>query len=155
MSLTSPPGGRRNPVVRIVLSFAVLGAALFFVIREGRPPKKVPVAPSFRSRTPSAEGSATFAWIPRYPGAQVQNIRTQETEQELIYGMEFVSSDAPTDITAYFERGLHAAAFTVETKRLGPDEINLHAEGSRGRSIDVGVDKVPSGSRVVVTAREK
>jgi hypothetical protein len=154
--MTNPQGQRGNPIVRIVLSLATLGCALYFVIQQGKPPKKEPVAPHFRSRTPSAEGSGSFAWIPRYPGAVVTNIRTQETEKELIYALDFQSSDAPADIASYYERGLRAAGFTVDTRKPTADETNLHAESiTSKRSIDIGIDKVQSGTLVSVTAKER
>ena len=153
MSITKPPARRGNPLVRVLLSLVMLGCALYIVIREGKPPKKAPVVPSFRSQTPSAEGSGSFAWIPRYPGATVMNIRTHETEKELTYGLEFSSADAPADIVSYYERGLRGAGFTTKTNQPSATETNLHGEStSPKRTIDVGVDKVQNGSYVTVSA---
>jgi hypothetical protein len=151
-----PPVRHGNPLVRILLSLAILGTALFFVIREGKPPKKVPVAPSFRSLTPSAEGGGTFAWIPRYPGATVTGIRTHETEKELTYGLEFTSPDQPAAVAAYFERGLRGAGFTTKTTQPSATETNLHAEAaSPKRTLDVGIDKVQNGTYVTVAAAQQ
>ena len=153
MSIVKPPVRRGSPLLRILLSLAMLGCALYIVIREGKPPKKTPVAPAFRSQTPSAEGSGSFAWIPRYPGATVVNIRTHETEKELTYGLEFTSADQPADIASYFERGLKGAGFTTKTSQPSATETNLHGESANPkRTIDVGIDKVQNGSYVTVTA---
>ena len=154
--MTAPRASRTNPVARISMSLAILGLALFTVIKYGKAPKKEPVIPAFRSRSPSSEGNASFAWIPRYPGATVVDIRTRESEADLTYGLEFVSADAPTDIVQYFERALRRAAFTVTTRNPSVDETNIHAESADGKNVlDVGVDKVPSGARVSVAAVEK
>jgi len=154
--MTNPQGQKMNPFVRIAVSLATLGCALYFVIQQGKPPKKVPVAPSFRSATPSAEGGRSFAWIPHYPGAMITNIRTEETEKELIYSLDFRSSDEPADIASYFERGLKASGFAVDTHKPTENEINLHGDAiTSKRSIDVGIDKVQSGTLVSVTARYK
>ena len=80
------------------LGLALLGLALFMVIKFGKAPKKVPVVPSFRSQSPSSEGGGSFAWIPRYPGASVIDIRTKVNENVLTYGLDFQSGDAPADI---------------------------------------------------------
>ena len=154
--MINPPVRKGNPLLRILLSLALLGTALFIVIREGKPPKKVPAVPSFRSLNPSAEGAGSFAWIPRYPGATITNIRTHETEQELTYGLEFTSADDPAAVAAYIERGLRGAGFTVATKRASDTETNLHGESSNPkRSIDAGIDKVQNGTYVTVAASEK
>jgi hypothetical protein len=153
---TTIPARRGNPLVRILLSLGVLGFMLYIVIREGKPPKKVPVVANFRSSAPSAEGSRSFAWIPHYPGAMVTNIRTRETENVLTYGFEFRTADAPEPIVDFFERSLRGAGLTITTRRPSADETNIHAESSNpGRSIDVGVDKVQAGSLVSVGAEEK
>lgn len=151
-----PPVRKANPLLRVLLSLAMLGCALYIVIREGKPPKKVPVAPSFRSQTPSAEGSGSFAWIPRYPGATVTNIRTSETEKELIYGLEYSSADQPSDIASYTERSLRGAGFSVQVRQPSATETNLHGEASNPkRTVDVGIDKVQKGSFVVISAAQQ
>ena len=156
MSVINPPVRKGNPLVRILLSLAMLGTALYIVIREGKPPKKVPVAPAFRSLTPSAEGSGSFAWIPRYPGATVTNIRTNETEKELSYGLEFSSSDQPADVASYMERSLRGAGFTVAMRQPNAIETNLHGESANPkRTIDAGIDKVQNGTYVIVSAAQK
>ena len=153
---TTTPIRRGNPLARILLSLGMLGLMLYIVIREGKPAKKVPVAPNFRSSAPSSEGTNSFAWIPRYPGAELTNIRTRETESELTYGFEFQSHDAPAAIADYFERGLRSSGFKVETRRPSGDETNIHAESSNPkRSIDVGIDKVQAGSYISVGATAK
>ena len=154
--MTTPTIRRGNPLVRILLSLAVLGFMLFIVIRLGKPPKKVPVVASFRSSAPSSEGTRSFAWIPRYPGAMITNIRTRETEKELTYGFEFRTNDAPDAIVEFFERSLRGAGLTVTTHRPSADEAIIQGE-SRGptRSIDIAIDKVQSGTLVTVSAEEK
>lgn len=122
------------------------------VIKFGKAPKKEPVVPSFRSQSPSSG----FGWVPRYPGANVINIRTKENENVLSYGLDFQSSDAPADIVSYFERGLRGAGFTVQTRNPTANESDLHAEGpDKKRTVDVGVDKTTTGSRVTVSALEQ
>jgi hypothetical protein len=143
-------------MIRISLSFALLGLALFMVIKFGKAPKKEPVVPSFRSRSPSSEGGGSFAWIPHYPGATVLNIRTKENENVLSYGLDFQSADAPGDIASYFDRGLRGAGLSVQTRTPSRDESDLHAETSdKKRTVDIGIDRTPGGSRVTVQAMEQ
>ena len=154
--MTTPTPTRGNPLVRISLSFALLGLALFMVIKFGRAPKKVPMVPAFRSQSPSSEGGGSFAWIPRYPGASVIDIRTKENENVLTYGLDFQSTDAPADIASYFDRGLRGAGLSVQTRNPSTTESDLHGETSdKKRIIDVGIDKTPTGSRVTVSAQEQ
>jgi hypothetical protein len=153
---TTTPVSRGNPKVRILLSLGMLAVMLYIVIREGKPLKKAPAVPNFRSSAPSSEGEHSFAWIPRYPGAEVNNIRTRETEKELTYGFEFQTVDAPTAVADYYERGLRAAGLTVNTRRPSGDETNIHGESSSpARMIDVGIDKVQTGSFISVGATQK
>ena len=153
-SVIKPLARKGNPLLRVLLSLAMLGCALYIVIREGKPPKKVPVAPAFRSQTPSTEGARSgFAWIPRYPGATVTNIRTNETEKELTYGLEYTSADQPSDIAAYTERSLRGAGFSVQVRQPSATETNLHGEASNPkRTIEVGVDKVQNGTYITIAA---
>ena len=105
---------------------------------------------------PSAEGSGTFAWIPRYPGATTLNIRTHETEKELTYGLEFTSHDDPDAITSYIERDLRGAGFKTKTNRASLTETNLHGEAvNPTRTIDIGIDKVQNGTYVTVAAAQQ
>jgi hypothetical protein len=153
MPAIKPPIRKGNPLLRILLSLAMLGCALYIVIREGKPPKKIPVAPSFRSLTPSAEGSGGFAWIPRFPGATVTNIHTHETEKELSYGLELTSTAPPADVASYMERALRGAGFTTKTSQPSATETNLHGEADNPkRTIEVGVDKVQNGTYVTIAA---
>jgi hypothetical protein len=110
----------------------------------------------FRSSSPSAEGASSFAWIPRYPGATLLNIRSQQTAALLTYGFEFQTADAPASVAEFFDQRLRAAALSLTTRSPGAEETNLHGESSDGkRQIDVGIEKAPAGSTVIVTATEK
>ncbi len=156
MPVITPPARKGNPLLRILLSLAMLGCALYIVIREGKPPKKVPVAPSFRSLAPSGEGSGSFAWIPRYPGSTVTNIHTRETEKELTYGLELTSTAPPTDVASYMERALRGAGFTTKSSQPSATETNLHGEASNPkRTIEIGIDKVQDGTYVTVAATQQ
>jgi hypothetical protein len=153
-----PPVRRGNPLLKILLSAAILGVAVY-VVQSRKAPKstaRVATVPSFRSSAPSSEGTKSFSWIPRYPGATVANIRTRETSKILTYGFEFESADAPAAIAAFFERGLRTGGFTVVTRTPSADEIDLHGESpDRKRLIDIGVDKASAGAVVTVAATEQ
>jgi hypothetical protein len=156
---TIPPVRRGNPLVKILLSAALLGLGVYLV-QSRRAPKSpargVAVVPSFRSSAPSSEGAKSFAWIPRYPRANIANIRTRETSKVLSYGFEFQSADAPAAIAAFFENGLRTAGFTVVARSPSAGETDLHGESpDRKQLIDVGVDKAPSGAMVTVSATEQ
>jgi hypothetical protein len=153
---TTTPVRRGNPLVRIVLSLGMLGVMLYIVIRQGKGDKKVPMIANFRSSAPSAEGDRGFAWIPRYPGAMVTNIRTKETENVLTYGFDFQTADGADAVVKFFEASLRGAGLTVNTRRPSADEAILVGE-SRGptRSIDIAIDKVQTGTLVSVSAQAK
>ncbi|HEV2198582.1 MAG TPA: hypothetical protein VGR73_02080 [Bryobacteraceae bacterium] len=154
-----PPVRPGNPLVKILLSAALLGIGVYLVQTRGAPKspaRGVAVVPSLRSNAPSSEGSKSFAWIPRYPGANIANIRTRETSKILSYGFEFQSADASAAVAAFFESGLRTAGLTVVTRSPSAGEIDLHGESpDRKRLIDVGVDKAPSGATVTVSATEQ
>jgi hypothetical protein len=158
LSAPSPDTHHGHPLIKVVLSLVVLGAALYFTDQQ-RKPKTLrfvdPTSPTFRRNTAPAAGGP-FGWIPRYPGATVVNIRRGATPTVLNYGYDFETPDSTDDVAAFFDHGLREYGLSVVTANPTSEVTVLHGEGREGRFvIDVGVDKTRSGSEVVVTATEK
>jgi hypothetical protein len=147
-----------HPLVKVVLSLAVLGIALYITDQQ-RKPKTLrfvePASPaSRRNVTPAAGGP--FAWIPTYPGARIGDIRRDATANALKYGFDFQTLDRIDDVAAFFDHGLRQSGLSVITAKPTSEVRTMHGEGRDGRFvIDIGVDKTPSGSEVIVTATEQ
>ena len=154
----SPDAHHGRPLIKVVLSLAVLAIALY-VTDQQRKPKTLrfvdPSSPTFRRNvTPAAGGP--FGWIPRYPGARMGDIRHDATAAALNFGYDFQTPDTIDDVAAFYDHGLRESGFSVTTANPTSEVTTLHGEGRSGRYvIDIGVDKIPSGSEVIVTATEQ
>jgi hypothetical protein len=141
--------------VRILLSAALLGVVIYFVQRQQ------PMAPTKRAMKPlpagAYEDSATrFAWVPRYPDANVDNIRTQRTSDKTVYAYQFEFQSDFQPILTYYENQLRGAGFKVERKGSGEVGVGLHAEDANQRRIvDVLASKLKGISEIDVTAAER
>src|SRR5580698_8170786 len=107
----------RHPLIKVVLSVAVLGCALY-VTDQQRKPKSLrfvePSSPAFRRNvTPAAGGP--FAWIPAYPGARIGDIRRDATANALKYGFDFQTLDRIDDVAKFFDHGLRESGLSVIT----------------------------------------
>ena len=157
-SASSPETRHSHPLIKIAVSLAVLGVALYITDQQ-RKPRTLrfvdPSSPTFRRNAPPAAGGP-FGWIPRYPGAVVADIRRDATPTELNYGYDFQTPDSIDDVAAFYDHGLRDSGLSVTTRNPTSDVTTLHGEGRSGRYvIDIGVDKIPSGSAVIVTASEQ
>jgi len=160
--MTVTPPRKRNTLLRVIMS-AVLAAFAIFVVQyqksteHPRSGANGPVKP-FLSTAPSAEGFNRFAWIPRYPGATVENISTKQTRDELTYGFNFRTTDDFKQALEFYSQQLKSAGFKVEVKNSGETGGDLHANAdSSGRSFDVVAAKVVqgTGTEVGVTAVQR
>ena len=156
----------RNSRVRVLLSATLVLAVIYFV-RSRQPVASGPDnSPSFRSDAPSSEGTRRFGWIPSYPGAEIENIRSSQGRGQLSYAYGFVASTKLSNVMNFYETQLRALGFTVvvkdQTKNAnGLAGVQLHAENpDRRRIIDVTmVDSTKPGSDAIVevgvTAQER
>jgi hypothetical protein len=160
--MTATPPRKRNTLLRVIMS-AVLAAFALFVVqyKKSTEPAKSsasePLKP-FLSTAPSSEGSNRFAWIPRYPGATVENISTKQTRDQLSYGFNFRTADDFKHALGFYSEQLQSAGFKVEVKNSGEYGGELHADAaSSGRSLDVAAAKVlqGTGTEVGVTAVQR
>ena len=157
-SATSTDTHHSHPLIKVLLSLAVLAIALYITDQQ-RKPKTLrfvdPASPTFRRGvTPAAGGP--FGWIPHYPGARVGNIRRDATATILNYGFDFQTLDGMDDVAAFFDHGLRESGFSVLTANPTPEVTTMHGEGRSGRYvIDIGVNKMPSGTAVIVSATEQ
>ncbi len=157
--------------MRVMISAVLLAFAIFTVeYRNSLPQAKQAAAAKkainkpFPSVAPSAEGTASFAWIPKYPDAQLENINTKQTREELSYGFNFHTAQDFGQALAFYGDELRKQGFKVELKVEGkaqdkqPRENGgqLHAESADGaRSFDVIATKGASGAEIAVTAVQR
>jgi hypothetical protein len=106
------------------------------------------------SIAPSSTRASRFSWIPSFPGAQTEDIRTKLTHGQLSYGFSFRTSQNFDQVIAFYKQTLEAQGFKVEVRNIGDNGANLHAE-SGGRTLDMGASKTPEGTEAGVTASEQ
>ncbi len=88
--------------------------------------------------------------------SRVADIRRDATPTVLNYGYDFQTSDSIDDVAAFFDHGLRDSGLSVTTSTPTSEVVTLHGEGRSGRYvIDIGVDKIASGTAVIVTASEQ
>jgi len=139
-----------NPVVRILFSVLLIGV-MFYYVRQQQPA-------SSQSRllpqgSPSEENSVRFAWVPRYPGAEISGIRTQRTADQTTYAFQFEIKGDFAPVMNFFESQLKTAGFHVVRKTGGEFGATLHAEDSLGiRWVDITAGKAQEVSEIDVTA---
>jgi hypothetical protein len=144
----------RDSRLRVLVSAALLIAVIFF-IRSRQTPAPVTGSSPLLSEAPSAEGSARFAWVPRYPGAELQNIQSGQSRTQLHYAFDFLVADSTNKIETYYETQLRALGFTIVTKQIGAG-MALHAESEdRKRMIEVKLTTAPQGLQVGVVALQQ
>jgi hypothetical protein len=153
------PRRRINPLLRIMFSAVLVAFALFVVVykRSTTPPKPKVTASTkpFITNAPSSEGGNRFAWVPKYPGASVENINTKQTRDQLSYGFSFRAPDDFKQVLAFYHDQLQSAGFKVEVKDSAATGGEVHAEADGGqRTFDAIAAKVlqGSGTEVGVTA---
>lgn len=143
--------------MRVAFS-AVLVAFVIFLVqyRKSLPPASTSNStPTAAKPFPSPEGGQGFAWIPAYPGAEIENIRTKLTHGEQSYGYRFHTPDEFKKVDDFYADQLKAAGFTVIEKQH-PDGVDLHAEyPDRTRLLDVSTLKTPPGTEVGITATQR
>ena len=102
----------------------------------------------------TSENSTRFAWVPSYPGAQLENIHTAQNGDQLRYGYNFQVKDQGTKVREFYERNLKSAGFTVIGKGGAKGKSwDLYAENpDRTRSIDVNGNAQQEGVNVGVMA---
>ncbi len=158
--------------MRVMISAVLLAFAIFTVTYRNSLPQarqaaaaKKAVNKPFPSVAPSAEGSASFAWIPKYPDAQLENISTKQTREELSYGFSFHTPQDFGQVLAFYGDQLRKQGFKVELrveggnggdKTASQNGGQLHAESADGaRSFDVIANKAAAGAEIVVTAVQR
>jgi hypothetical protein len=169
---------RISPLMRVMISAVLLAFAIFTVqYRKSRPEAPHMPAPAatasnkpFPSVAPSSEGSTRFAWVPRYPDAQLENINTRQTRDQLSYGFSFHTAEEFGKVLAFYGDQLQKQGFKIELKvnAGAPSEKSaleratrenggqLHAESTDGtRSFDVVASKAASGAEIGVTAVQR
>jgi hypothetical protein len=159
-----------SPLMRVMISAVLLAFAIFTVqyrksvsgTKRAAPAAGTASNKPFPSGAPSSEGATRFAWVPRFPGAQIENINTKQTRDQVSYGFSFHTEKEFGDVLAYYGDALQKEGFKVELKvdsgsvqdkQAHENGGQLHADSPDGtRSFDVIAAKSASGSEVGVTA---
>lgn len=155
--------------MRVMVSAVLLAFAIFVVVyRNSLPEARKAAAEKAAGKKPfpalplSSEGSGSFAWIPKFPGAQLENITTKQSREQLSYGFNFHTPQEFGEVLAFYGDQLKKQGFKVELRveaggtqsKTAPESGGqIHAESSDGaRSLDVVATKDASGAEVGVTA---
>jgi hypothetical protein len=159
--------------MRVMVSAVLLAFAIFTVqYRKSLPEAKRAASSAktvsnkpFPSVAPSSEGATRFSWIPKFPDAQLENISTKQTRDEVSYGFSFHTTQDFGQVLTFYGDELRKQGFKVELKveasgagqKTAPENGGqLHADSSDGtRSFDVVATKAASGAEVGVTAVQR
>ena len=146
---------RKRPLLNTVIRVAILAIVMVFLVRSRNTlfrSSKVPANTQPLIADDAASGER-FTWLPKYPHAQPENIRTVRTHELVSYGFRFHAQQDAAHTLAFYETQLRAAGFTVLVKN---ETGELHAENpDRRRALDVTVAKIADGTEVGVAAVEK
>lgn len=152
----------RNSWIRVLLSAVLFGLVLYFVRAHKQGRADLPFSRSSPSKpllpSTAADGTERFKWVPRFPNAQVENVRTGRTSQQASYGYRFHTEQDQAAVFSYYETQLRTAGFSVVAKLGNPKDEDgaLHAENpDRKRILDVTTAKVPTGLEIGVAAVER
>ena len=144
-----------------MISAVLVAFAIFVVMYRKSVPVARSVAPStsatntkpFLSNAPSAEGGNRFAWIPAFPGAEMHDISTKQTRDQLSYGFSFHTAQPFKPVLAFYRERLEAAGFKVNVTDSADTGGELHAEDPAGkRTFDAVAAKVVSGEGAEIAA---
>jgi hypothetical protein len=143
MGLEMNPARKINVFVRILFTVALIGLTVTLLQKHKNPSARDHADTSrrpFLTDAPS-ESSNRFAWVPSYPEAQLENIRTVQNRDQLGYGYHFQVKDEGAKVRTFYESNLRSAGFTVIGKGgANGKSWDLYAENpDRTRSIDVNV----------------
>ena len=155
--------------MRVMISAVLLAFAIFTVQYRKSVPQATQAASSAKKTSnkpfPSAAPTAqTFAWVPRFPGAQLENINTKQSRDEVSYGFSFHTTQDFGQVLAFYGDQLQKLGFKVELKvdagtaqKATPETGGqLHADSPDGaRSLDIIAAKAASGGEIGVTAVQR
>ena len=150
------PARKINVFVRFLLSVALIGLTVILLQKQknhsARDHAVTPRQPFLTD--PSSESSNRFAWVPSYPGARLENIRTVQKADQLSYEYQFQVKDEGAKVRIFYESYLKSAGFTVIGKGGAEGKSwDLYAESpDRTRSIDVNGNAQAEGVNVGVVA---
>jgi hypothetical protein len=166
--MAPPPKATRkiSPLLRVMISAVLLAFALFVMVYRKSLPPAPPSAPTgaasknkpFLSTAPSSEGGNRFAWIPSFPGAELHDINSKQTRDQLAYGFSFHTAREFKEVLAFYRDRLQAEGFKVDLKDSAETGGELHADAADGaRSFDVIAAKAVSGTgaEIGVTAVQR
>ena len=106
----------------------------------------------------SADQAGRFAWVPAFPGAEIEGITSKLTRGQISYGFHFRTPQDFKSALAFYGDKLKEAGFKVDVKDSTDKGGELHADSADGkRSFDVVAAKVYSGTgtEIGVTAVQR
>jgi len=132
------------------MAVCLLGV-MFYFVRQQQPAKTA--SRTLPAGSPSEENSVRFAWVPRYPGAELDGIRTKRTADQTTYAFQFEVKGDFAPVISFYESQLQAGGFKVTRKGGGEFGAAVHAEEGTGRRwIDITAGKAQGVSEIDVTA---
>jgi hypothetical protein len=155
--MTPKPQRRISLQLRFVLAIVLVAFAYFVgqyrkAVPRGRAGDSGAVNSSTAARTTFPADSASdrasrFAWIPAFPGAEIEGITSKLTRGQIAYGFHFRTAQDFKSALAFYGDKLKEAGFQVEIKDSSDKGGELHADSADGkRTFDVVAAKVYSGT---------
>jgi hypothetical protein len=154
------PARKINPLMRLMISALLVAFAIFVVQYRKSVAPSQPGTPAVSTKPFPAlppEGENRFAWVPSYPGAEMENINTKQARDQVSYGFSFRTKDDFSQVLSFYRDRLQTAGFKVDVKTPGASGGELHAEGDTGkRSVDViAAKRNEGGAEIGVTAVQR
>jgi hypothetical protein len=166
--MTPKPQRRISLQLRLILAIVFVSFAYFV----GQYRKAVPRGPAgdastANSRTAgrtmfpadsASDRANRFAWIPAFPGAEIEGITSKLTRGQIAYGFHFRTAQDFKSVLVFYGDKLKEAGFQVEIKDSSDKGGELHADSADGkRTFDVVAAKVYSGTgtEIGVTAVQR
>ena len=159
--MTPKPERRISLQLRLILTIVFVAFAYFVgqyrksVPRAGTGPANLDTQPLLTTEAP--DGLDRFAWIPAFPGAEMEDINTKHVRGQISHGFSFRTPQDYTAVLSFYNAKLKEAGFQVDMKAEDRGG-ELHAKSGDGkRSFDVVAAKRYSGSgaEIGVTAVQR
>jgi hypothetical protein len=161
--MTPKPQRRISLQLRLILAIVFIAFAYFVAQYRKSVPRARSTETSMDTRPllvddPSPEGTDRFAWVPAFPGAEIEGITSKVTRGQVSRGFHFRTARDFKTALAFYGDKLKGAGFKVDIKETTGQGGELHADSADGkRAFDVVAAKVFSGTgtEIGVTAVQR
>ena len=165
--MTPKPQRRISLQLRLILTIVFVAFAYFVAQYRNAVPRASsadtsldtrPLLPPLLPEDAAADVPSRFAWVPAFPGAEIQGITSKLTRGQISYGFHFRTARDFKSALAFYGGKLKEAGFKVNIKDSADMGGELHADSIDGkRAFDVVAAKVYSGTgtEIGVTAVQR